>query len=268
MNKRSFLVAIMFFSSILFSGQMSAKMIESTESGDFSQAPEEITQKVQKVVEHLELKQNYRVVSPTQIYLVTNLHRDPFLSIAKKSINSRTGEIVLLFNPDFFYDLTDSQQHFLISWLLLDQNNYFWLMIYILVQILVLMCLFLLLKRTILKNFKAWVSVSAALVFLIIGNNTVLKHIFRYVEQQNDIKFVQMVLKKNKPYCNFQDALITFKHMKNTIKSGYDNGYMDWKPYKKMFDHIISEFEAMNRLVEALMLYSGQCSQMITKDNL
>lgn len=222
-------------------------MVEYYEDAYAQQAPQELADKVAKVVDKIAFGKDYEVVIPKKPGLQIN----PVNKIISYGINPQTKNPFVLINPEWFSALNKEQQDFLIARSLVTLENSTWhslpklfTPLWIIIFLALSLIAFFILKKKFMLGKPTWMIVLATLVPLLVVD-TVLGPVHTKmnlnIARRFDAQMARMAL--DKLNLNKQVALDTFKKMDDFVKKELAEGDTFWKQYENTFADLVNRLK-------------------------
>lgn len=219
-----------------------AKMAEYYEDAYAQQAPQELADKVAKIINKIAFEKDYQVIVPKKPAMQIN----PVNKIISYGINPQNKTPFVLINPEWFSTLSNEQQDFLIarSLITLENSNWhslpkiftpLWIIIFLALSVLA----FFILKKKYLVGKPTWMIVLATVIPLLIVD-TVLGPVHDKMKlniaHRFDAQIARMALEKLD-----QDkhvAISAFQAMDDFAKKELAEGDTFWKPIENTFSDL------------------------------
>ncbi len=225
-----------------------AKNIPFQEDAYSMQAPENVVSLVEKAAKDVDFTSDYEVVVPKKAGIEIN----PWNKFAGYTMNPFTKNPLLIINPEWFFQLPEDQQLFLIgrNLLLLKHGvtptsftiiNY----AFIVISLLLLLLIYWILGKTALKKQSIWIRILMVCVIVGISEFILLDplqiKVKQYFGKLHDKKIHDLVLQK----LNNKDAAIkALEYYDSSIKNEIKSGDTFFIPYEHLFETYIQDLKS------------------------
>lgn len=237
---------IMLIITFLITSNVFAKTISFRENAYLVQAPKEIENISDKVAEKMNFKDIYEIAVPKK----SGIQINPWNKFAVYGINPQTKHPLIVINPEWFLQIPQKQQEFLLTrFFMFFKNGMVPLsdniitMLFVFLTIFLLLVTYLVLGRTQLKS-KKWARTAVAFSIVAICNiifiNNIQIKILQSFRHKYGVKINEMVVKQTLDKTSAIKALEFFDY---SIKEDLKNGEKFWLPYEKSFEDYANELK-------------------------
>ena len=217
-----------------------AKMVPFQEDGYMLQAPENLLAVAEKVANIVDFTADYEVVVPKKAGIEIN----PWNKFIAYGTNPLTKNFFMVINPEWFNKLPEDQQLFLVgrNFLILKLGVTplsFTVIFYafIIISLLLLVCIFLIFSKTVLKNQKIWIRILLACALVGVMEFMLLDPLERKLKlhygKLYDKKIHESVVEKTK---NRDAAIKALEYLDSSIKDEIKKGETLFVPYENLFE--------------------------------
>ncbi|MCK5633213.1 hypothetical protein KAH94_05655 [bacterium] len=248
-NIKQLKIPIILF-SIFFVNNFNATIEEFLENPYLIQAPKKIENITKRVAKIMNFNDTYEVTVPKKAGIKIN----PWNKFVTQGINPQTQNHLLIINPEWFLNIPNEQQDFLLGrYFVIFKLGFIPLSIKILpfffsfFSIFFIIFLFWSLGKTKIKNYSKWIR-----FFIAFGISTACNFIFihkiqiktlKYFAHKHDLKINRMTLEKT---LNKDAAIKALKQLDSSIKKEFKIGETFWKPYTSLFQNHADELKRSN----------------------
>jgi len=215
-----------------------AKMVELKEDYTAKQAPQKIVLVVEKAASLIAFEKNYEIAEPKK----TAIEILPLSKFILYAINPSTKNPVIIINTEWFSQLPEKQQIFLLVryFLFFKEGMAFSVKLFLLLSLLfeILLIIFLTwaLGKKGMPNKKKWLRILASIGIMIIFSLTFLnkidQKIIYHLNKRYRLQANEMAVKKTG---NRQAAIEAFEKLHRDITNEFENDKTFWAPYKTLF---------------------------------